>query len=162
MLTTRVGEEEFDLRLPDAPPSRYAAADATFVLERTSLVPFLKLTSGVLAAAFIAVFSFFYNPQEPGTFPGRLGLLVGVLFATLVNMRTADASLGDFDDLTLVTRIDLATLAFISLLAVLALHDRLRTEGGASLPHPHWRRITAFVAAYVLVILVMIGLAMRG
>ena len=160
VLTTRVSAEESAYGFPGAANPSYAAADATFVLERTSLVPFLKLTSGVLAAAFIAVFSFFYNPQEPGTFPGRLGLLVGVLFATLVNMRTADSSLGDIDDLTLVTRIHLVTLGFIALLAVLALHDRLRTDGGATLPHPHWRRITGMVVAYVLIVLGMILLSM--
>src|SRR6185503_6874450 len=103
---------------------------------------FLKLTSGVLAAAFIAFFSFFYDPHEKGTFGGKLGLLVGVLFATLVNMRAADNVLGDIADLTLVTQIHLVTLVYIAVLALLALRERLHVDRGGTLPHPHWRYLS--------------------
>ena len=52
---------------------------------------FLKLTSGVYAGVFIAFLSFFYDPNDRGAFGGKLGLLVGVLFAVLVNLRAADS-----------------------------------------------------------------------
>ena len=64
-------------------------------LERAHYVPFLKLTSGVFAGVFIAFLSFFYDPNDRAGFGGKLGLLVGVLFAVLVNLRTADTSIGD-------------------------------------------------------------------
>lgn len=157
---TRVATAESAYGFPGADATRFAAADVRFTLDRSSRVPFLKLTSGVLAAAFIAFFSFFYDPHDKGTFGGKLGLLVGVLFATLVNMRAADTTLGDIADLTLVTQIHLLTLTFISLLALLALHDRLRVDAGGTLPHPHWRRLSLIGASYVVILLLLIGRAM--
>lgn len=159
-LSTRVSTAESAYGFPGAEEPRFAAADLAFTLDRTSLVPFLKLTSGVLAAAFIAFFSFFYDPHDKGGFGGKLGLLVGVLFATLVNMRAADTVLGDVGDLTLVTQIHLVTLAYIGVLALLALDDRLRVDGGHTLPHPHWRRLSLIGASYVAVILLLVLRAM--
>lgn len=158
-LTTGVGTAESSYGFPTEDASRYAAAEAAFTLDRTSLVPFLKLTSGVLAAGFIAFFSFFYDPHDKGGFGGRLGLLVGVLFATLVNMRAADTTLGDIADLTLVTQIHLVTLAFIVGLALLALRDRLQVDDGRTLPHPHWLRLGIFGIGYVAIV---VGLILRA
>ncbi len=155
-LTTRVNTEESDYGFPGGDASHYATADAAFTLDRTSLVPFLKLTSGVLAAAFIAFFSFFYDPHDKGSFGGKLGLLVGALFATLVNMRAADTTLGDIAELTLVTEVHLVTLAFIVILALLALRDRLQVDDGRTLPHPHWTRLGAFGIGYVVVVVALI------
>jgi len=138
----------------------YAAADVRFTLERTSVFPFLKLTSGVLAAAFIAFFSFFYDPNEKGTFGGKLGLLVGVLFATLVNMRAADNVLGDIADLTLVTQIHLVTLVYIALLALLALRERRHVDRGGTLPHPRWRHLSLIGLSYVVVNALLVVRAM--
>lgn len=158
-LTTRIIAEESDYGFPGEDASHYAVAEVAVTLDRTSLVPFLKLTSGVLAAAFIAFFSFFYDPNDKGSFGGKLGLLVGVLFATLVNMRAADTTLGDIADLTLVTEIHLVTLAFIVGLALLALRDRLHVDDGRTLPHPHWTRLGLFGMAYVVLV---VGLIVRA
>ncbi len=155
-LTTSVVAAESTYGVPGAASDRFARAEAAFTLDRTSLVPFLKLTSGVLAAAFIAFFSFFYDPHEKSAFGGKIGLLVGVLFAVLVNMRAADSTLGDSEDMTLVTQIHLVTLAFIVVLALLALHDRLRVDDGATLPHPHWRRLSFFGLGYIGLTLLLI------
>ena len=59
------------------------------------LVTFLKLTSGVFAGVFIAFLSFFYDPNDRSGFGGKIGMLVGVLFAVLLSLRNADASIGD-------------------------------------------------------------------
>lgn len=149
-LTTGLGEAESSYGVPLAETREFAAAEIAFTLDRTSLGPFLKLTSGVVAAAFIAFFSFFYDPNDKGTFGGRLGLLVGVLFAVLVNMRAADTVLGDVGDMTLVTQIHLLTLAYVVLLALLALRDRLHADAGHELPHPHWRRLSLIGGSYLL------------
>jgi hypothetical protein len=138
--------------IPGAQTSRYARADVVFELERTSIGAFLKLTSGVFAAILIAFFSFFYDPNDKGTFGGKLGLLVGVLFAVLVNMRAADATIGDAGEMTLVTLIHVVTLAFIVLLAFLALRDKLHADNDRRLPHPHWRRLSAIGVGYVLIV----------
>ena len=87
-----------------------------------------QLTSRVYAGVFIALLSFFYDPNDRGAFGGKLGLLVGVLFAVLVNLRSADSSVGNTGQLTLVTEIHLVTLVLIAALAIVA----LATEGVSS------------------------------
>lgn len=161
-LTTGVEPAESGYGLPGVGRLDFAEGEVAFTLDRASVVPFLKLTSGVIAAAFIAFFSFFFDSNDPGTFGGKLGLLIGVLFAVLVNMRSADSALGDTADMTLVTEIHLATLAFIVALALLALIDKIRVEAGATLPHPHWLRLTLIGVGYLGVVGLMIGRAMTA
>ena len=124
--------------MPDAEGARYARLEAEVTLERAQSVTFLKLTSGVFAGVFIAFLSFFYDPNDRAGFGGKLGLLVGVLFAVLINLRTADTSIGDTGQLTLVTEIHLVTLALIVVLALVALRDRRRVERGLQVRHPDW------------------------
>ena len=66
----------------------------------------------------------------------------------LLNLRTADSSLGDTGHHTLVTRIHLITLAFIVVLAGVALRDRRKVERGLPVRHPDSvdaRRLGAFM-----------------
>jgi hypothetical protein len=154
-LEASISEEPSTYGVPGAQDSRYARLEAAFTLERTQLVAFLKLTSGVFAATFIAFITFFYDPNDRGSFGSKLGLLVGVLFAVLVNLRTADASIGDAGDLTLVTKIHLVTLALIVVLAIVALWDRRRMERDEPLRHPDWPKLAVVGGVYVLA---MVGL----
>jgi hypothetical protein len=154
-LEASISEEASTYGVPGAQDSRYARLEAAFTLERTQLVAFLKLTSGVFAATFIAFITFFYDPNDRGSFGSKLGLLVGVLFAVLVNLRTADASIGDTGDLTLVTKIHLVTLALIVVLALVALWDRRRMERDEPLRHPDWPKLAVVGGVYVLA---MVGL----
>ena len=152
MLEASVSEEASTYGLPGADGARYARVEATFTLERAQYVPFFKLTSGVFAGVFIAFLSFFYDPNDRGGFGGKLGLLVGVLFAVLVNLRTADTSIGDAAHLTLVTRIHLVTLAVIVVLALVALRDRRRVERGLEVRHPDWPMLAVVGGLYGLVV----------
>jgi hypothetical protein len=158
-LAASVSEEASTYGLPDADGARYARLEAAIPLERTHLVTFLKLTSGVFAGLFIAFLSFFYDPNDRSGFGGKLGLLVGVLFAVLLNLRTADASLGDTGHLTLVTRVHLITLAFIVVLALVALRDRRKVERGMPVRHPDWPMLAAVGGLYGLIVGGMILLA---
>jgi hypothetical protein len=158
-LEASVEEAASTYGLPEAEETRYARIEASFTLERSQLLAFLKLTSGVYAGVFIAFLSFFYDPNDRGAFGGKLGLLVGVLFAVLVNMRTADASLGDTGHLTLVTNIHLATLALIVVLALVALRDRRLSERGVAVRHPDWPTLALVGGLYVLALAAMIARA---
>ena len=158
-LETSVSEEPSTYGMPDAEGARYARLEAAVTLERAQLLTFLKLTAGVYAGVFIAFLSFFYDPNDRGTFGGKLGLLVGVLFAVLVNMRTVDSTIGDTGHLTLVTDIHLATLAFIVALALVALRDRRRSDRGLHIRHPDWPTLAVLGGVYTLVTLGMIGRA---
>jgi hypothetical protein len=155
-LEAAVSEEPSTYGLPDADGARYARLEAAVTLQRAHLVTFLKLTSGVFAGVFIAFLSFFYDPSDRSGFGGKLGLLVGVLFAVLLNLRNADASIGDTGHLTLVTRIHLVTLVFIVVLALVALRDRRRVERGLPVRHPDWPMLAAVGSTYALIIGAMI------
>jgi hypothetical protein len=155
-LETSVSEEPSTYGLPDADGAHYARLEITLDLQRVTLIPFLKLTAGVFAAAFIAFLSFFYDPNDRSGFGGKLGLLVGTLFAVLLSLRSADASIGDTGHLTLVTRIHLVTLGAIVLLALVALRDRRRVERGLTLRHPDWPMLAGVGGLYVVVIAGMI------
>jgi hypothetical protein len=151
-LATSVSEEPSTYGLPQADGARYARLEIAIPLERDHLVGFLKLTSGVFAGVFIAFLSFFYDPNDRGGFGGKLGLLVGVLFAVLLSMRSADAAIGDAGHLTLVTRIHLVTLASIVILALVALRDRRKVERGETVPHPDWPMLAAVGGLYALTV----------
>lgn len=151
-LEASISEEPSTYGLPDADGARYARLEISVVLERAQLVTFLKLTSGVFAGVFIAFLSFFYDPNDRSGFGGKLGLLVGVLFAVLLNLRTADSAIGDTGHLTLVTRIHLVTLGLIVVLALVALRDRRQVERGLTVPHPDWRTLATVGGLYVLII----------
>jgi hypothetical protein len=158
-LEASVSEETSTYGLPDADGARYARLEAAITLERTQLVNFFKLTSVVFAGVFIAFLSFFYDPNDRSGFGGKLGLLVGVLFAVLLSLRNADASIGDIEHLTLVTRIHLVTLALIVVLALVALRDRRMVERGLTVRHPDWPMLAAVGSLYVLVVGGMIAAA---
>lgn len=151
-LETSISEEPSTYGLPEADGSRYARLEIAIPLERDHLVGFLKLTSGVFAGVFIAFLSFFYDPNDRSGFGGKLGLLVGVLFAVLLSMRSADAAIGDAGHLTLVTRIHLVTLAFIVVLALVALRDRRKVERGETVRHPDWPMLAAVGSLYALIV----------
>lgn len=142
-LAALVSEEPSTYGLPDAESSRYARLEVAIPMERDHLFTFLKLTSGVFVGVFIAFLSFFYDPNDRSGFGGKLGLLIGVLFALLLSQRNADASIGDTGHLTLVTEIHLVTLAFIVVLAIVALRDRRKAERGEVVPYPDWPMVRA-------------------
>lgn len=135
-LAASVNEQPSAYGLPGDEAARYARIDAVIEFERAHVLTFFKLTAGAFAGAFFAFMIFFYDPNERSGFSGRLGLLVGVLFALLLNLRFADASLGHIGHMTLVTKIHLVTLVLIVLLALVALYDHHRATAGRSIPHP--------------------------
>ena len=85
-LRASISEAASTYGLPGAEPVGYAHLDAIVQVARTQLLAFFKLTAGVFAAALIAVLTFFFDPRDRGSFNSKLALLVGVLFAVLINM----------------------------------------------------------------------------
>jgi len=145
-----VSEEISNYGLPDAEPVGYAHLEAIVTLERTQRLAFFKLTAGVFAAALIAFLSFFVDPRDRGSFNSKLGLLVAVLFAVLINLRASDATIGDASRLTLVTEIHLVALALIVVIALLALRDRRRADHELPVRYPNWPLLAATAALYVV------------
>lgn len=155
-LDASISDERSTYGLPGVDGARYARLEAEITLRRAHLATFLKLTSGVFAGVFIAFLSFFYDPTDRSGFGGKLGLLVAVLFAVLLNLRASDATIGDAGQLTLVTNIHLVTLALIVVLASVALRDRRRAERDLPVRHPDWPMLIGVGGLYVLIIGAMV------
>jgi nitrate reductase gamma subunit len=68
--------------------------------------------------------SYRIKTDQPTLFSARLGLLVGSLFATVVNLRSTEAVLGRTDDFTLVDKIHITISLYIFVAAVSALISR--------------------------------------
>jgi hypothetical protein len=161
-VTSRITDEASTYGQPGVERSRYAELEVAFTMDRAQFLTFLKLTAGVYAAVFIAFLSFFHDANDRGSFGSKLGLLVGVLFAVLINMRTVDTTIGDIGYMTLVTRIHLWTLMLIVVLALIALRDRLRSEGGTRIRHPDWPTLITTGTIYLLGLAAMIIHAARS
>lgn len=141
----------------------YARLQAGVDLRRTErLLAFLKPTLGVFAAALIALLAFFIDPRDKGTFATKLGLLVGVLFALLLNLRAADAVIGDATRSTLITEVHLVVLALIVVIAVLAARDHMRLERRLPLRYPDRPLLATTAGAYVLINLALVARAAWG
>ncbi|HEX5079139.1 MAG TPA: hypothetical protein VFV80_08305 [Geminicoccaceae bacterium] len=145
--------------LPDEDPDGYARLEATLVLERTQILTFVKLTAGVFAAALIALLALFLDPHERGSFSSRLGVLAGVLFGVLLNMRAADAFIGDTSRLTLVSEIHLVALGLIVVIALITFVEHRRIDRDRPVPYPNWLLAGAAVGLYLLTNLALVAAA---
>jgi hypothetical protein len=158
-LAASVSDEASTYGLPGADGAHYARIEAAIELQRANLVTFIKLTGGVFAGALFVFISIFFDPNDRAAFGGRLGLLVGVLFAVLLSLRSADASIGDTGDLTLVTWIHLLTIALAVVMALVALRDRRALERGVPLRHPDWPTLAVLGGLYALAVAALIAAA---
>ncbi len=94
--------------------SDYSRLRITTSVHRKSIIGFFKLTAGVYISFSLAMLSFFLW-SETGA---RTGLLVGTLFAVLVNQRVAESVLGRVEAFTLIDQIHVTAMAFIFAAAV--------------------------------------------
>ena len=116
----------------------------------------------MFAAALIAFLVFFLDPGEKGTFGTKLVLLVGVLFAVLLNLRAADALIGDTTSLTLIAEVHLAVMALIVVIALLGLREDRRVESGLPLRYPDRTLLGLTAGSYVLTNLALVARAAWG
>src|SRR5919112_5669111 len=86
----------------------------TVELRRESVVGFVKLVAGVYAAIAIALLSFLMAPDQAPVFSGRMTLLVGALFATVVNMQVGNSVLGSPEAVSLFDKIHIVVLAAVA------------------------------------------------
>lgn len=108
--------------------SEYSGMDIEIRVQRYKVITFLKVTAGVYAAAMITLLSFYFNTAESGFTTARIGLLSTALFSTLVNMRGMEAVLGRTEQLTLVDKIHITTLAYVFAAVAIAVYSRWLVE----------------------------------
>lgn len=115
-----------DPAFKDKQVSDYARMTIGASIERRKVIGFFKLTAGVFVSFAFAMLSFFLG-AETGS---RTGLLVGTLFAVLVNQRVAEAVLGRVEAFTLVDQIHVIAMVFIFAAAFGALLNRTLNHRG--------------------------------
>lgn len=116
-----------------APTSTYAQAVVSIFVSRRAMGLFLKLHSAVYIAFLIGMISFFLDTSKDGLFGGRISLLVGMIFATVLNTQRIATALGQTDAFTLPDKIHVLTLgallcALIGSLVSRRLHVRDQAE----------------------------------
>lgn len=113
--------------------SQYSQFEAHMLVRRNAVGIFFKLLLGAYVAFMMALLSFRIKTDQPTLFSARLGLLVGSLFATVVNLRSTEAVIGRSEHMTLVDEIHLTITIYVLLAAVAALvsrrhHDREKAQ----------------------------------
>ncbi|HXH40457.1 MAG TPA: hypothetical protein VNN08_17635 [Thermoanaerobaculia bacterium] len=104
--------------------SYWARATAVVYGERQQTGIFFKLLIGAYVAVLLALLSYRIKTDQPTLFSARLGLLVGSLFATVVNLRSTESVLGRTDDFTLVDKIHISIALYIFVASLSALISR--------------------------------------
>ena len=108
----------------------YSRIRVEITLQRARITSFYKLCTGVYAAVIIAALAFLMDVREPDIVSGRTGLIVGCLFAAIVNMQQAESTLGISEDITLTDTIHIISILYILAAALFALLAYLRCERG--------------------------------
>jgi hypothetical protein len=112
---------------------------------------FVKLTAALYAATLIALLAFFSDPNHPSIYGGRISLIVGALFAVVVNLHTSDRALGDTPEITLMAQLHIAGAGLIVAVALVTVWHRRRAEQGRPAPHPHWALLVSLLVVFVAV-----------
>jgi hypothetical protein len=120
-------------------------------LERHDYMGFVKLTAALYAATLIALLAFFSDPNHPSIYGGRMSLIVGALFAVVVNLHTSDRALGDTPEITLMAQLHIAGAGLIVAVALVTVWHRRRAEQGRPAPHPHWALLVSLLVVFVAV-----------
>jgi len=140
----------------------YSRIRVSLTLQRARLTSFLKLCTGVYAAVVIAGVAFMMDMREPDIVSGRTGLLVGCLFAAIVNMQQAEATLGMSEDVTLTDSIHILSILYILVASLLAIVTYLRCEAGDEDRARHIDRricLPVYMTSFVVVNAVIIAYA---
>jgi hypothetical protein len=142
--------------------SDYARLVISIGITRTKLLSFVKLVAGVYVAVALSMLAFLLGPYNGRR---RTNMLVGTLFAVLVNQRVVETVIGRTEQVTLVDEIHMVAMAFIFAIALAGIYSQIlfdREQQEAA--HRHDRRglwITAI--SYVVVNVALIGsAAIRG
>lgn len=141
--------------------SDYSRLTISIAIARNSLTSFFKLNSGAYIAFGISLVTFFLNPTQPTLVSGRIGALVGCLFATLVNLRAIDGVLGRTERLTLSDKIHITIMLYILATIVETVYTRLMNEAGQDKSSRHLDRLSFAVSgiSFIVVNLILIASA---
>ena len=142
--------------------SDYARLVLSTSIERTKLLSFVKVVTGVYVAFALSTLAFLLGPYNGRR---RTNLLVGTLFAVLVNQRVAETVIGRTESLTLLDSVHLVAMLYIFATALAGIQaQRLFDQGRQEEAARHdIRGFWITVVSYVAVNLALVGAAaLRG
>ena len=130
---------------------------------RDALSLFWKLHAAVYVAFLVSMVSFFMDSSKDGLFNGRVGLLVGMIFAVVINSQRVAGTLGQATAFTLADKIHVVTLLELLCAVVCSLYSRrLHTSNQGAVADRIDRRMAAGLGTfYVVVNAALIFLAAR-
>ena len=137
---TRFGDPD-----PRSSNSHWSEAWLLIDVRRNALGIFFKIIMVAYIAFALVILSFL---MDAAVFSSRISMLVGCLFATVVNMRASESVIGRTDSFTLVDQIHLLVAFFIFVSAVLALVTR-HTEAQRAKRIDRWAAISSIVVFVV-------------
>lgn len=108
-----------DPSLPDDQETIYPHLEVIIDIQRSNLWTFWKLVAPLYIASALTLLTFLMHDEEGKYLSPRLGLLAGVLFAIVLNMRAVEEVVGDTNGLSLMDNIHLLAL-FLAVLAIVA------------------------------------------
>ncbi|MEC4886512.1 MAG: hypothetical protein SAL70_35115 [Scytonema sp. PMC 1070.18] len=95
--------------------STYSRLLITIKIARNGLTEFFKFSSSTYIAFALSFLSFFMNFGPTDMYGTRISLLVGCLFAVVLNLQASESLLGRTNGLTLIDIINISTLLYISI-----------------------------------------------
>jgi len=141
--------------------SEYSQFVLSLPIRRDATTTFFKLTAGVYGAFLVSLLSFMFDPRQTSLMSARMSIVVGSLFATLVNLRATEGVLGRSERLTLVDRIHLLALAHFLVADFIGVLSRRLVEDDRAAAADRTDRIALLLSLtwFVLANLVMIAQA---
>jgi hypothetical protein len=107
--------------------SDYARLYLSVGLARTKLLTFVKLVAGVYVAFALSTLAFLLGPYNGRR---RANLLVGTLFAVLVNQRVVESVIGRTESLTLVDDLHMVAMVYIFAIALAGIYSQVLFDRG--------------------------------
>lgn len=120
-----VNTEKYDTNFGDLNDghdmSEYSRVVIEIILARHALPLFFKMVAGAYAAFAAICLSFWLTSEVPTYVSGRLGLIVGCLFGTIINQRVVETVIGRCSYVTHIDLVHLLTLSCCILAGIITL-----------------------------------------
>lgn len=135
--------------------SKYSRLIVSIEIARNNKISFLKFNTGAYIALGISALTFLLDPSQ------RMSILVGSLFAVVLNLRAVDAILGSSEGLTLVDQVHITTMIYIFAAALCAVYSQILHKTGREKTVQRLDRIgiIVFVLSFLVANIVLIGTA---
>jgi hypothetical protein len=126
-VTVRSVSKEYDTNFGDtSKPSvdEYSRVIVDIELERDDKFIFFKITLGLFAAVFVALFSNFMSSANADIYSNRVGLVGASLLAVVVNQQFADQKIGQSTTVTLVDMLHMVGFCTVFIIFIGSLISR--------------------------------------